>query len=296
MKLRELSEKYLDSVTRLRSKSPLTVQKERYTLDRWLTAYGDREADQITRSDLNEFAMNRGEDVCNRTVNLDILSLHNVLKFGLETGLFSKAPLVTAEWKPLKHKTPRRELIPDDALERLCTVATRLDWKERPEFRNGKMLADYLRLVAYSGCRRQAGISARWSDVDFGKRTIVFHTKFDKDVVVVMNKSLFDHLKAMYASRRDENEWLFPSPDRTSAGHWISPSAVFSAVSRAAGLGTMCLHDLRHAFASRAVMAGIDFMTVAAMLGHSDGGILVSKVYGHLSNEHLRSAAAKMNF
>ena len=40
-------------------------------------------------------------------------------------------------------------------------------------------------------------------------------------------------------------------------------------------------HDLRHHFASICVMAGIDFMTVAAWLGHKDGGILVGKVYGH---------------
>jgi site-specific recombinase XerD len=63
-----------------------------------------------------------------------------------------------------------------------------------------------------------------------------------------------------------------------------------------AGLRNVSLHDFRHAYASRAVMAGIDFMTVANMLGHSDGGILVSKVYGHLSSDHLKAAAAKMTF
>jgi len=40
-------------------------------------------------------------------------------------------------------------------------------------------------------------------------------------------------------------------------------------------------------------MAGIDFMTIAAWLGHKDGGILVGKVYGHLLDEH-RSKAAKL--
>ena len=40
-------------------------------------------------------------------------------------------------------------------------------------------------------------------------------------------------------------------------------------------------------------MAGIAFMTIAAWLGHKDGGILVGKVYGHLLDEH-RSKAAKL--
>jgi integrase len=50
-------------------------------------------------------------------------------------------------------------------------------------------------------------------------------------------------------------------------------------------------HDFRHFFASQCVMAGIDFMTVASWLGHSDGGVLVGKVYGHLADEHKRRMA-----
>jgi integrase len=50
-------------------------------------------------------------------------------------------------------------------------------------------------------------------------------------------------------------------------------------------------HDFRHFFASQCVMAGIDFMTVAGWLGHSDGGALVGKVYGHLADEHKRRMA-----
>ena len=44
------------------------------------------------------------------------------------------------------------------------------------------------------------------------------------------------------------------------------------------------------------VMNGIDFMTTAHWLGHKDGGILVGKVYGHLSDEHKKAAAKKLTF
>jgi hypothetical protein len=43
-------------------------------------------------------------------------------------------------------------------------------------------------------------------------------------------------------------------------------------------------------------MSGIDFMTIARWVGHKDGGILIGKVYGHLSNEHAQAQAARMNF
>jgi hypothetical protein len=44
-------------------------------------------------------------------------------------------------------------------------------------------------------------------------------------------------------------------------------------------------HDLRHLFCSFSVMSGIDFMTIAAWLGHKDGGTLIGKVYGHLLDD-----------
>jgi hypothetical protein len=43
-------------------------------------------------------------------------------------------------------------------------------------------------------------------------------------------------------------------------------------------------------------MSGIDFMTIARWVGHKDGGILIGKVYGHLSNEHAQAQATRLNF
>lgn len=43
-------------------------------------------------------------------------------------------------------------------------------------------------------------------------------------------------------------------------------------------------------------MAGLDFMTIAAWLGHKDGGILVGKIYGHLLDDHRKQAARKVRF
>jgi hypothetical protein len=43
-------------------------------------------------------------------------------------------------------------------------------------------------------------------------------------------------------------------------------------------------------------MSGIDFMTIAAWVGHKDGGVLIGKVYGHLANEHRKAMADKLKF
>jgi site-specific recombinase XerD len=53
-------------------------------------------------------------------------------------------------------------------------------------------------------------------------------------------------------------------------------------------------HYLRHYFASKAVMAGVDRFTLVEWLGHADGGKLIAKTYGHLSNEFQQKQAEKL--
>ena len=46
-------------------------------------------------------------------------------------------------------------------------------------------------------------------------------------------------------------------------------------------------HDLRHTFASRLVMAGVELPTVQDLMGHKD--IRMTLRYTHLVPEHLRA-------
>lgn len=52
-----------------------------------------------------------------------------------------------------------------------------------------------------------------------------------------------------------------------------------------------CNYQFRHGFAQRLLVSGADHLTVAALLGHSDGQ-MVSRVYSHMDrdDEHLRRA------
>ncbi len=62
-------------------------------------------------------------------------------------------------------------------------------------------------------------------------------------------------------------------------------------------LGTKyALYSLRHSFATRLLEAGVDPLTVSALLGHADGAML-ARVYSHLgeSVDHLREALKRLN-
>ena len=76
----------------------------------------------------------------------------------------------------------------------------------------------------------------------------------------------------------------------------VRPQATLKVVREGAGMPGFRFHDCRHFFASYCVMAGVDTMTIASWLGHSDGGVLIGKTYGHLNPQHKRVAAAKVSF
>ena len=54
------------------------------------------------------------------------------------------------------------------------------------------------------------------------------------------------------------------------------------------------IHTLRHTFASRLVMKGVDLPTVQKLMGHSD--IQTTMIYSHLAQDHLSDAINKLDF
>jgi len=166
---------------------------------------------------------------------------------------------------------------------------------------------DYIRLMAYCGARRNESLGLRWDDVNFDNAQLFIRrqvtTRGVEDLknrdarVVDFNPKLKAHLIDMKIRSRNVSQWLFPSPQR---GEKDIPAKSFQEslklVRERAKLFTFGFHDCRHHFISMCVMSGIDFMTIAAWVGHKDGGVLIGKVYGHLANEHRKAMAERLNF
>jgi site-specific recombinase XerD len=80
---------------------------------------------------------------------------------------------------------------------------------------------------------------------------------------------------------------LFRNHQGSPLGSYALHDSFQNAVKRAK-LEDFHFHDLRHTFASRLVMAGVDIRTVQELMGHNT--IAMTLRYSHLSPDHKRKA------
>src|SRR5262249_49914233 len=279
-----------------------TLDGERQALARWCDHIGHVRIDRIATPAIAAFIDKRlkGGIFCGRkleaaserTANLDLMRLRNVLKTAIDEGYLRELPRRKMLDEP---PPPKRQLVTPSEFDRLTEAARTACEK------NGEQLVDYLRLLAFSGAREKEALRVRWADVDFERERVTIGadglSKNREVRTVEFNAQLASVLQEMRARCAPDCSWLFPSPQRGPRDeHAKSFHESLKIARKAAGLDWMGFHDLRHYFCSVCVMAGIDFMTIAAWLGHKDGGILVGKVYGHLLDEHRQKAAKLVHF
>ena len=275
--------------------SPIHAQKKRSTrgvygaiLERWKAHLGSVRLDKITDVMLNAYREKRlAQGVTARTVNKEMAPFYSVLTLANDRGLISSLPRV----RQLKEKeSPKRPLLSPEDVDCLLHHCT------SDVTKNADVLRYYLRFLVLTGAREKEALRVRWADVDLGQRSVTIGADADSKSghhrTVNFTPELESLMREMIESRQPDSSFLFPSPQRglkDIPAHSLRESLML--VRSKARMPHIGFHDFRHFFASQCVMAGIDFMTIAAWLGHSDGGVLVGKVYGHLADEHKRRMA-----
>ena len=133
-----------------------------------------------------------------------------------------------------------------------------------------------------TGFRKSELLSLPWADVDFRRWTITVRAAYAKNGEsrsVPMNDVLTATLKAVRMNAL--YDLVFCSHKGTP---YRSFRSAFEQAVRKAGIEDFTFHDLRHTFASRLVMAGVDLPTVKELMGHKD--ITMTLRYTHLSTDH----------
>ena len=267
------------------AKAQNSRNNERRVLARWVAYLGDVRVDWIKPAHLSAYRDTRKAKP--QSVNLALIYFGNAMRFAVDRGWVAEVPRLR-RLNPAP--TAKRRLLTVEEIGRLLAHC-------RPDvIKHSDLLRYDLHFLALTGARRAEALKVRWRDVDFGRRQVTIgaagDSKGGRYRAVDFAPELEALLVEMRENRQPDSSYLFPGPAR--AARDIPAAALegpFDIVRRAAGLPRVGFHDFRHFFASQAVMAGIDYMTVAGWLGHRDGGVLVGKVYGHLSDSHRRRMA-----
>lgn len=230
--------------------------------------------------------MTRSPDVAASTYNKDVEVLQGVFKYAIKQGLILFNPADSLK----KRKQPKVHIVIPSKDQFRLLVETLLKKDSRYW-----QAADFVQLLAYSGMRLGEATQLKWNEVDFARESFVVTggeqgTKNHEDRTVPLFPALrrfLEKLKAQLPAIPADDALVMPATKATKA---------LRTVCKEAKLPKFTHHALRHYFVSNAIEAGVDFKTIAAWVGHKDGGILVAETYGHLRDIHSQEMAKRMTF
>jgi integrase len=246
------------------------------------------------------------------TVNRDLGALKAALTRAVDWGHLEDHPLRKVKPAPVKDSGVTRWLSESEETALRATLLAREDrirrerasanaWRrergyaEYPELA-GYEVADHLRpmvLVSLNtGLRRGELFGLEWSDINWENTVITVRgttSKSKKSRHVPMNDEVVAMFQAWQKLTDRKDGLIFPGSE---GDEMDNVKRSWSAVLKIAKIEKFRWHDMRHHFASRLVMAGVDLNTVRELLGHAD--LKMTLRYAHLAPEHKAAAVAKL--
>ena len=247
----------------------------------------EREVRRITKTDCADWARKFRKVASSTRYNNTIAGLRHVIDVAIEAGIIYGNPAVKLERLPVR---PKQLVLPSrtEFLQLVETVERAGAWCSRD-------CADFLRGLAFTGCRKGEAAELRWRDLDFTAGEIVVRGDPETGTKnwTVRRVPMIPDARALFERMHSERS------AESADGKVFRVNEAQKAIDNAArklGIPRITHHDLRHLFATVGIEAGIDIPTVSRWLGHKDGGTLAMKTYGHLRREHSLAAAQKVSF
>lgn len=146
--------------------------------------------------------------------------------------------------------------------------------------------ANIIRLLLLTGCRKGEIVNLRWREVDGDTLNLADSKTGPRKVFLNAPARAIIERQA-----QTESPFVFPSPRDPERA--CSPNLpLWYSVRRQAGIEDVRLHDLRHTFASHAVLQGIPLPVVSRILGHKRPSMTLR--YAHVSDRETEAAAERI--
>ncbi len=252
-----------------------------YLNSQLLPAFGDRPVNRLTTAEIAKW-FHSYSAARPGGANQALSHFRLTLKFARETG---RLPINAPDpSRPIRKNTRRARgrLLNTEELAKLGA------WLEAPQLR-WLDVADAIHLVLLTGCRSGEISQLQWAEV-LEDRLRLKQTKTGSREVMLTTPAA-----ALLARRRigTRSAYVFPSsadltkPIATLDTPWRS-------IRMQIGLSVeIRLHDLRHTYASHAIMSGETLDMAGRLLGHKRPQ--TTEIYAHLDAQHLAGAADRVS-
>ena len=247
----------------------------------------EREIRRITATECKDWARGFSKKASPSRYNNTLAGLRHVLDVAIEAGVVYGNAAAKLERVPIRQKhltLPSREQFS----QLIDAVQGAGAWCSAD-------CADFLRGLAFTGCRKGEAAQIEWRDLDFEAGEIVVRGDPETGTKnwTIRRVPMIPDAQELFTRMRKEH------PDAPLTGKVFRVNEAQKAIDNAAKkieMTRITHHDLRHLFATACIEAGVDIPTVSRWLGHKDGGALAMKTYGHLRREHSITQAQRVSF
>jgi site-specific recombinase XerD len=265
--------------------APLSYETDMMRLGKLLPLIGNVPADRLTPARAEETLASLRASVSSSTANRYHSLMSSIYAFAVKSGRMSSNPL--SRVKRYKENDPRLRWLKPEEEAALREAILDPDDQSIPITECRAHLMEF-ELALHTGMRRGEQFFLEWKNVDLERGILTVKGKTGRRHIVA-NRSAISALRFLAIGRAKEK---YVSPDaedgmKRDSRRWLEKGL------KKAKVSDFHWHDLRHTFASRLVMRGVDIRTVQELLGHKS--IVMTMRYAHLAADHRQAAAEKMN-
>ena len=269
-------------------------------LNRWIyPALGDMKLPEITSAQISALLLDmqaRGK------ANATAVKVYTILK-----SLFKMAYLADMIDRNPMDKVERPKPRKDEIKPQTAQAYTAQEVRDILTALEGEPLKwrAFIHLLIDTGVRRGEALAVQWEDIDFQENTVLICRNLcytpDKGIyldtpkngrcrMVDVGEDTLQLLKQIREQQGAGGKYIFTQDNSLEPMHPTSPTHYFRQFSKRNGIKDFHPHKLRHTFASVAITAGADVVSVSETLGHSDTAVTL-RMYTHANDESRRRAS-----
>lgn len=258
-----------------------THQEDQWKIERALIpALGTLKLNAITTNDIRILHAREKERTSGVTANHLLRLLGRMLNLACSWGLLEKNPASGVEKFP---ESKRERYLNPSELKRFVGALDQME--DTPAF-------DAIRLLLYTGARREEILSLRWENVSFEEGTFFLpapkNKRPDTKRMNYMTRPIFEKLWQQRAAEGGESPYVFPARAGAKKGYLYDLRKPFEKVLEVAGIESFRIHDMRHTFASYAARVS-NLQVVGKLLNHRD--LASTQRYAHMMDDTLQAAS-----